>query len=320
MPGYTSILTAIAPVFLLMGLGAGLRATGKLTKEADTSLMRLVVQVFYPALILRFILGNEALHNPSNLFLAPSVGFGTIVLGFGVAAVLGRLLGLKKGAGHRTFAFTGGIYNYGYMAIPVIAAVFPAQKDSILAVLLLHNVGVEVAIWSAGIMLITGHVSRDAWRHLVNPPVLALLVALALTLTGIDQYLPSAFYAFIAFLADCAIPVALILAGTMLTDLLRDRAPLLQPLRVPLGACLHRLLLMPLAFLGLAAMLPGLTPELRIVMLVQAAMPAGIFPIVISRHYNGHLLTAIQVVFATSLLSLLTTPLWINLGLRWLGE
>jgi hypothetical protein len=320
MLGYTSILAAIAPVFLLMALGAGLRASGRLTAEADASLMRLVVQVFYPALILRFILGSEALRHPANLFFAPGIGFGTIVLGFVVAFLLGRLLGLKKGAGHRTFAFTGGVYNYGYMAIPVVVAVFPENKESILALLLLHNVGVEVAIWSLGIILITGQFSREAWRKLLNPPVLTLAVALPLSLTGLDRAVPDFIHALIGMLAECAIPLGLVLAGATLTDLLRERTSLLAPLRVPLGACLHRALLMPLAFLGLAATLPGLSHELRMVMLVQAAMPAGIFPIVISRHYNGHLLTAIQVVFATSLLSLLTTPLWIKVGLRWLGE
>jgi len=316
MMGYATVLAAIVPVFLLMGLGAALRATRRLEAEADSSLMRMVVQVFYPALILRFILGNEALAEPSNLILAPAVGFGTICVGFVFAWVLGRILGLKRGAGHRTFAFTGGINNYGYMAIPVVAAIFPENQESILGVLLLFNVGIEVAIWTVGIVLITGQFKRDAWRHLFNPPVIALAVAVTLSLTGAAPHLPGWFYAFIDFLARCAIPLGLILAGASLADLAAQKSDFIRPLKVPIGACFQRLALMPVFLLLVAVWVPGLSLELRTVLMVQAAMPAGIFPIVMARHYGGHELTAIQVVLATSIFSLLTTPLWIDFGVQ----
>ncbi len=315
MIGYTTVLAAIVPVFLLMALGVWLRIGKLLSPVADQSLMRMVVTVFYPALILRFVLGNEALSDARNLFLAPALGFATICFGFAVAWLLGRGLGLRRGAGHRTFAFTGGIYNYGYMAIPVVAALFPHNRESILGVLLIYNVGIEVAIWTVGIVLITGQFKRDAWRHIFNPPLIALVIALILTFSGIAAYLPSWFHAFVNFLAQCAIPLGLILAGAGLADLFEQKSDFIRPLKVPFGACLQRLALMPLTFIAVAVWMPGLSPELRTVLAVQAAMPAGIFPIVMARHYGGHELTAIQVVLATSILSLLTTPLWIDFGL-----
>jgi predicted permease len=67
----------------------------------------------------------------------------------------------------------------------------------------------------------------------------------------------------------------------------------------------------------LAAVLP-LSPEMRQVLVVQAAMPAGIIPILIARHYGGQTLTAVQVVVGTTVLGLVTTPLWLRLGLAWL--
>lgn len=319
MAGYTTVLAAILPVFMLMGLGVLLRSTRRLTRDADDSLMRMIVQAFYPALILRFILGNEVLDESGNLLFAPLLGFGTVCLGFGVAWITGRLLGLRRGAGQRTFAFTGGINNYGYIAIPVIIALFPAEQTPILGVLFLYTLGVEVALWTVGILLVSGQIDRHAWRRLFNPPIITLALAVFTTLTGLDAFLPGAFFGFIDLLAQCAIPLGIILAGTTLADLIALKSNFVRPVKVPIGASLHRLGVMPLAFLALAAWLPALTPELRTVLVVQAAMPAGIFPIVISRHYGGHELTAIQVVLATSVFSLLTTPLWIDFGLRLLS-
>jgi len=53
------------------------------------------------------------------------------------------------------------------------------------------------------------------------------------------------------------------------------------------------------------------------VLVVEAAMPAAVFPIIIARHYGGQPLTAVQVVLWTTAVGLLTCPLWIRAGLAW---
>jgi hypothetical protein len=55
------------------------------------------------------------------------------------------------------------------------------------------------------------------------------------------------------------------------------------------------------------------------VLVVQAAMPAGVMPIIIARHYGGQPLTAVQIVLGTTVLALLTIPLWLKAGLAWVG-
>ncbi|MCX7868121.1 MAG: AEC family transporter, partial [Limisphaera sp.] len=70
--------------------------------------------------------------------------------------------------------------------------------------------------------------------------------------------------------------------------------------------------------LALARLLPG-TPELQRVLVLEAAMPAAVFPIVMARQYGGDVATALQVVLSTSVVSLVTMPLWIRAGLAWIG-
>jgi predicted permease len=61
--------------------------------------------------------------------------------------------------------------------------------------------------------------------------------------------------------------------------------------------------------------MPGLSLELKQVILIQAAMPAGILPIVLARHYGGDASVAVKVVLVTTLCSIVTMPFWIRIGL-----
>jgi predicted permease len=55
------------------------------------------------------------------------------------------------------------------------------------------------------------------------------------------------------------------------------------------------------------------------VMMLQAAMPAAIFPVVLIRLYAKDVSTALSVVLSTSLAALVLIPLWLGIGQWWLG-
>jgi malate permease and related proteins len=57
---------------------------------------------------------------------------------------------------------------------------------------------------------------------------------------------------------------------------------------------------------------------LKSVLVIQAAMPAAIFPIVAAKAHHGYMPTALRVVLGTSAIGLITTPLWIGFGLQWI--
>jgi predicted Na+-dependent transporter len=46
---------------------------------------------------------------------------------------------------------------------------------------------------------------------------------------------------------------------------------------------------------------------------------AAVFPIVIAKHYGGDTATALRVVISTSVVGLITIPLWIRFGMNWVG-
>ncbi|MFT3869074.1 MAG: AEC family transporter [Nibricoccus sp.] len=309
---YWEILLLILPVFALIAIGVGLRRLSWLTTEADASLLKVVVNYLYPCLILDNVLNNEALRNPSNLLLAPLTGFGLMSLCIGIGLVAARTIGLKKGEGLRTFAFAVGINNYGYIPIPLMTALFGA--DSV-GLLLVHNVGCEAAIWTVGIFVLTGLSWREGWKKLVNPPVIALILAVAGNLLHVGPHLPDVVTVTIHQSAVCAIPLGLILIGGVLDEFLGQPRSLFDP-SISMASCLLRLAIFPVLYLLMARFLPC-TLELKRIIIVEGAMPSGILLIVIAKHYGGHPLTAVRVVIGTTAAGILVIPLWIRLGLAW---
>jgi len=309
---YWQILLLILPVFVLIAVGVGLRRLAWLTAEADASLLKLVVNFLYPCLIFENVLNNDALRVPSNLALAPLLGL--LIMTFTIVASLyaGRALGLTQGHGLRTFAFAAGINNYGYIPILLMAALFGPES---LGVLLVHNVGCEAAIWTVGILVLSGLSLRDGWRKLINAPVIALALALTGNLLGVGSHVPGFIREVIHQSAACAVPLGLMLIGGTLEQYFAKPNELFEP-KITFSAILLRLGLYPLLYLALAKYLPC-TVELKRVLIVQAAMPAGILPIVIAKHYGGHPLMAVRVVIGTTVAGILVIPLWIRLGLAW---
>jgi hypothetical protein len=314
MNEFLTILSAVVPVFGIAAVGLLIRRLNWLTEEADQSLLRVNINLLMPCLILDSALGNAALARPGNLLLAPLVGFATVALGLGLAMALRPLAGPLDDRAGRTFAVSTGMYNYGYVPIPLTLLLFDGDT---LGVLFVHNVGVEIALWTLCVMLLTGHRLGRDWRKIVNAPLLAILAALLLNGLHLHDHFPKAVLTGLHWLAACAVPMALILIGAIVADHLHEFHSA-HGWRVIGVAALLRLGVLPVLFLLLARWLPA-SVELKRVIVLQAAMTSAVFPIVMAKHYGGDPATALRVVIGTSAAGLVTIPLWVRFGMKFVG-
>lgn len=315
MTEYLKLLLLIAPVFILLSVGMGLRWRGVLTPESESGIVNLVVKALYPCLIVDAMLRADSFRGNAQALLSPVAGIFTIAVGFAISRALAPALGMKKGKGLRTFAFSVGIFNYGYLPIPLIESMYGPNE---LAVLFMHNVGVEFTIWTVGVALLAGASIRDGLRKILNPMVFALIVGFGLNYTGLAGSLPDLATTTIRVLGSCAIPLGLLAIGANLYEYLDTKEPLWNG-RDVFGAVLLRLGILPLVGLALVAFAP-LSIELKRVLAIQAAMPAGIMPIVLAKHYGGQPIVAVRVVFASTVVGIVTMPLWLRFGLGLIGE
>jgi len=312
---------AVLPVFGLMGAGFCLRRIRWLTEEADQSLLRICVNLLLPSLIFESVLGNAALQRPENLVLPPLVGVVTALAGIGLSWLAAPLSGLESSCERRTFALTAGLHNYGYIPLPLCLLLF---DHGTVGVLLVHNVGVEMMLWTVGVAVLSGGGWRGGWKRIVNAPLLALAFALILNSIGQHTSPPGLLLAAggvlmtaVNWLGQCAIPLALLLIGAIVADHFPEMRG--GPLGRVVGvAIVVRLLLMPMLFTLLARYLPC-SVELKRVIIVEGAMSSAVLPIALTKHFGGDPRTALQVVLGTSIAGLATIPLWIRLGGHFAG-
>ncbi len=248
------------------------------------------------------------------MLLAPLVGFGTVALGYAICYCAAPFFGAAEPRQRRTFAFTTGMYNYTYLALPIAQVRF-GQGTS--AVLFIHNLGVDIALWTVGIMVISGVAQGGGWRQVFNGPVIAILCAAGLHFAGARQWMPGVILTSGHILGAAAIPLGLILTGATFADHMHDLSLGGRTLTT-VGACLLRLVVLPLLMLALARWLPC-PLELRRVIYIQAAMPCAVIPVILSKHYGGDPAEALRIILVTSALGLLTIPFWLQFGLRWIG-
>lgn len=297
-----------------MAVGIGMRRFHWIEEAAETGLIRLVVHVCMPCLAFDTVVGNAAMRQPGNILWPPLAGFVTTVLGLAVCYAAGKAIGLGVGTGLRTFALTAGVNNYSYLPFPILGALWGAQAQG---VMLVHNLGVNTALWSIGLLVLTGASPREGLRHLVTPLLVSLVVAAVINLCGFSGYVPRFVTGVTHDLGVCAVPLGLVMAGVSIADYLDEPSRLLHR-NVAAMACLARLGILPFLMLCLARWLPC-SLELKRVLVVESAMPAGVIPIVMARYYGGQPLTSVQVVLATTAVGLVTCPFWIRFGLSWVG-
>jgi predicted permease len=311
------LLNSILPVLGIVGVGYGIRRVGWLTAASDGSLMRVTINLLTPCLIADTILGNAAFGRAQNVWIPPVLGFVTTAAGMLVGWWTRGAVGAKgEATRERTYALSVGICNYGYVPLPLAQVLFTTGT---VGVLFVQNIGVELAMWLIGLAVVSGRSWREGWRHLANPPALAILGTLALNALVPREAIPTSVLVGTRLLGQCAIPLGLILIGATVADLLPElRGEGGRQWRLVAVACAVRLGLVPAGILALAWALP-VSVEIRQVLLLHAAMPAAVFPIVMARHFGGDAGTALRVVLGTSLASVVTMPLWLKLGMALLG-
>jgi predicted permease len=311
------IVASVLGVFLVMGMGAFARHRDWLTQQADRSLANLTANVLLPAYFIEKILFDAQYESAGLAWSPPVFGFVTTSLGFLLATAFARRLGPRVGltsdGSQRAFGLCVGVCNYGFIPLPLAERFYPGAVVD----LILHNVGVNLALWSVGIAVISGSL-RNGWKQaILSPPFLSVLLAVLLRRGGLGQLIPTAIQSAIETLGHCAIPMGLLLSGAIIVDFLRA-AKWNGTASMMLSAVLLRQGLFPMLMLGAAGAWAGST-SLQQVMMLQAAMPAAIFPIVIVRLYQHDIDTALRVVLSSSLSGIVLIPVWMAIGCWWLN-
>ena len=309
---FPAILAALAPPFLIILVGFGLKRLGVLLPAHVPVLNGLVIQVTLPALILLGLLRAPALS--PTLALVPLALLGAECVALALVYGLGRALRLPDpvlGA----ILLVGVFGNTGFIGYPLTLALLPAQFPT---AILLDQFGMTVPMYFlaavVGAEFGSGGADRKAaiGRFLRSPMFLSAILGLGLRFVHVPTAVAalSVTRALGGILGHCleyvgqgTTPLVLLALGVAL------RPGAIRGRGVPLVlACAAKLVVTPLAMWGLCHLLRivGDTQEDGI---LAAAMPTAVVASVLCGQNDLEGDFAVGVVFVSTVLSAVTVPL-----------
>lgn len=297
MVSMENLLNLQIELFLLMALGFLLTRKGLLSKEARRGLTDLVIYVVLPANIVTSFL----IELDGSILTA-----GAVILAVScVIQLFCHLLAkvLYPGANPKQTAvlkYGTVCSNAGFMGNPLVEGLYGSTGLMLASLYLIPQ---RAVMWSAGLGYFTAAKGKDVVRKvLTHPCIIAVFLGLILMLTQVT--LPTALVQTLKACGGCTTALSMIVIGGILAEI---------PFRSVFNRwsvyySLLRLIVIPLLTL-LPLWLLKLPPLVTAVSVVLAGMPAGSTTAILAEKYDGDSALAVQLVFLSTALSLITIPL-----------
>lgn len=233
----------------------------------------------------------------SVLMFAGLLGVGTIIVGF---------FNLNYNESH-VFRACSMFGNVGFMGIPILIAILPERGMLYMS---LFTIVDQLCLWTIGLALCTPEESsvsmsmEQKLQKMINPPTVAILGAIILICAGIK--LPGFINSALIKVGNSTTPLALAYLGGMFA--LMEVSQYLKRLEIYF-AVIAKMVLYPIAFYGLIAMVPGITNEIAVTLTLLSAMPSMSAIPMIAQSQGSAGEYATGMVFVTTVCLLGTLPL-----------
>ena len=287
-----------AAQLICLAVGFFLRRRKMISDALREGLSMLMLNLFLPCMTLHSFqqdLGKEE-YIPAFLIAAISAGLCLLCMG------LGKLLyGRKPPEQGKILRYGVMIPNAGFAGLSVMEDAYGSLGVFYASMFVIP---IRVFLWSAGVALFTDGRQQGRLRKiLLNPCIVAVYIGLARMLLHIP--FPGFVDSAIGAMGDCCTSVAMLFIGAVLAD-----APWKGLFRREIFAfAFVRLFLIPGATFLALRWLP-FDREVTATAVILMGMPMATTATVLAEQYGADARFASQCMFVTTLLSMLTIPLW----------
>lgn len=304
-------LRAILECVLMGALGFWLVRRLVLGPEGLQALSDLIVGVFLPFFMFSEIVARFRFDLYPAWWAFPLLSVVMTAVGY----FLGRLVLFcdrsLEGEG-REFLGVVSFQNSGYLPLPLMASLLPAAlAKEMFIFIFLFLLGFNMTLFSFGTFLLSreGKARQLDFKAVLNPPVVATLLALGCVFFGVHERLPLVMLRPMETLGRCTIPLSILVVGGNLASIRCEVRPYIKPV---LYALLIKLVVLPLVFL-LPILFFKPRPLVALLILLEAAMPPAALLSVIAKNQRlgGCLIN--QATFYGHLLGIVTVPIFLAL-------
>ena len=306
--GTTELISLQLRMFLVMLIGLLFRRKNLISEEGKKNLTDLVIYLILPCNIVKSFMiefDENTLKNFGMVFVIS-------VLIQVACAVFAKLFYNRMTPEHKkVMQYATVASNAGFLGNPVTEGVFGSMGLALASVYLIPQ---RIIMWSAGVSYFTEGADRKSVfkRVITHPCIIAVAVGLIFMLTQVQ--LPSFLDSALKDVGNCNTAMSMLVIGTILADV-KPKDMLDKSIFVFSGL---RLIWIPLLVYG-GCILTQIDPIVTGVSALLAAMPAASTTAILAAKYEGDAPYASKCVVITTVLSLLTTPVWSMILLKGIG-
>lgn len=285
-------------MFLLVAIGFFIRKKGIVNTEGRMNMIDLCLHITLPFNVLHSFLRKW----DWNLFIACGVIL-LLSVGFNAISVFFSAVLYKKQETNRQKSLKYGtiISNSGFLGNPMVEGIYGSEGLLYAALFMLP---VRIVMWTIGIAVFLKGRKEKLWKNvLTHPCIVAIYAGVIIMVCGIQ--FPTFVEKTIVGISGCNTPLSMMLIGMMLAEV--KPKGLIDKTMVFYTAI--RLLVIPAVVFAITGFLP-LDGMLRGITVIMAGMPAPITTALLSAKYGGDEKYATGMVFLSTILSLITLPLW----------
>jgi len=299
---FTTVLTQVIILFILIFLGVILTKTNVFTEKGVKCMTDLVLFFVTPCVMIKSFSREFSLPLFNNLLA--SIGL-TILLH--ILFILVSLIVLRSKNVIRQNVLQFGVIfsNCGFMAIPLLEALL--GDDGVF-----YGSGYiaafQLVIWSYGVALIGGKKAITVKKMLVNPGIIGFVIALAVFCIGIP--LPKVILEPVSYMASLNTPLPMLIIGYHLAN--SNVLAGLKDIKL-IFTCVLRLFILPTITI-VCFWLCGLNGTLPMALSICASAPTAALVTMFSAKFGGDTSLSVTTVSLTTLLSIVSMPVVITLA------
>lgn len=306
---FTSLYVSMGMFTLFIGIGMLVAIKIKLTPDVRKFIVFIVLNVGLPAIILNSFFQvqfDDDLFQQMILVFILAMGLYSISFLF-IRLILNFFHFTKEK--QREISFVSNLGNTGFIGIPLCGAIF-GPKGTLLAAA--FDVATCIFIYSIGSMILQNNmkISLHSLRKIITLPLLSVVFGIIFILLNIN--IPLFLKDFVSMTGSIATPIALIYVGMLSFTLIIEKQRVeSKPL---VFSIIYKLAIFPLLGIVILLFVP-MSIELKSIFLVEVSMPTIATASVFFTQFGNDENYAVVHTLSTSLLSLLTIPLIVYIGL-----
>lgn len=300
---FLNTLSPMLMMFACMVIGFVLNKKKICPDNTASVLSKLEANVLAPALTINTFSKYCTVESLSKQYLL--ILFCTLILAIaiGIAFALSPLF-TDKGYSRNVYRYALTFGNFGFMGNAIVPAILgeAALYDYMLFALPLN---VAVYTWGISGLIPKGEEKQNPLKNMLNPSVIAVIIGMALGLTGVSKCLPTFVGSTLSGLGSCMGPMAMVLTGFLIGQYPIKK--LLSDKKVYIASVL-RLFILPALFIVLLKLL-GADNTTMTMCLFAFATPLGLNTVVFPAAYGGDPSTGVSMATISHTVCVVTIPI-----------